>query len=271
MSSPSRSWPFAGRRRGGGAVERSVTTAWWRWWGVGVLAAGIGLGLPLTALNSYRSDQSLREDGEQRTVEVVAVDDEDRGLNRFTVVVDGREVTLDNPEIDHEIGQQIAVVVGDGRVILADDAGALDEALGPGLVWPALLLAMVLGLGWGPGLGPYRAVKALRVPGAQATEQVVTILAADMRRAPQGRLYTGWRRGGGRFYEMQLRTTDRRALRWCGRADRPPKPGSPAMLVGGSEPGDWAVLVVNVADTDNESVWWPATTLAPPGDQPMPA
>ncbi len=246
------------------AVQRSAGRQWLRWWGCGSLFLAVAVGVPILILGTYNYDQNLRENGRAQIAQVTEVDATNAGA-RFTVKVDGKDVQLSNPSLQPKVGDDIGVVVAiDGRVVLADDAGARDKATGDaGFAVFLAFLVLIVG-GWGPGLAPYRAVKSVRVPELLKQSTIVTFTAVEKVRPPQGAVYGAWRRGTGAFYDLDLRMPDKRTARWQGRLAKPPAVNSKASMVGGGFPGDWVVLLTNISESDAEAVNWPAVPLAEP-------
>lgn len=246
------------------AVQRSAGRQWLRWWGCGSAFLALAVGIPILIFGTYNYDQNLRENGVARTAQVTKVDPANAGA-RFTVKVDGKDVELSNPKLKPKVGEGIGVVVApDGRVVLADDAGAKDKAFGDAAFGVFLgFLVLIVG-GWGPGLAPYRAVKSVRVPELLKQSTIVTLTAVEKVRPPQGAVYGAWRRGTGAFYDVDLQMPDKRIARWRGRLAKAPEVGSKASMVGGGFPDDWVVLVTNIKQSDAEAVNWPAVPLCEP-------
>ena len=249
-----------GRERGD-VVARTAGRQWLRWWGLGGAFLAVAIFVPVTVANNYAYDQRLRDLGEPQTVRVTQVESANVG-SRFTVKLPDREVQLDNPKLEPKVGDEVTVVVNPtGRVILADDIGAKNKAVGDALFGVFLALVVFLGLGWGPGLAPYRALRAIRRP--TNLEQSTIVRLADVKRAtpPQGRVWAAWRRGTGAFWSASLVMPDKRVIQWVGRSSRPLSDGMKARMVGGGFAGDWVALVVNVRDSSDEAVCWPAARL----------
>lgn len=250
-------------RDAGDAVSRSVGRQWLRWWGCGSAFVVAAIGIPILVYGTYNYDANLREQGEVRTVQVTEVDPANAGSS-FTVVVDGREVELTNPKVVPKVGDSIEVVQNDDdRVILLDDAGAKDKAVGDAAFGVFIALVIFIGFGWGPGTPPFRAVRTVRNPDLIKQSAIVTIVAAEkLKHPPQGRVWGAWRRGTASFWDLDIAMPDKRVVRWLGRLPREPEPKMKVRLVGGGFPGDWVVLVSHVKDSDAERVNWPCAPLA---------
>ncbi len=243
------------------AVERSAGRQWLRWWACGSAAVICGIGIPILILGTYNYDENLRAVGEPRSVEVLEVEANNAG-STFTVRVDDRNVELSNPELVPAVGDSIEVVEdADGRVVLADDVGAKDKAIGDAAFGAFLSLLIFIGLGWGPGLAPFRAVKTVRDKELIKQSTVVTVAAVEKIKAPEGPVLGTWRRGSRRHYAVDLRMPDKRIVRWSGPLAREPEVGSKLSLVAGGFPDDWTVLVSNVPGSDAERVHWPSRPL----------
>lgn len=248
-------------RAAAGSTERAVGRQWLRWWGCGSAAVVCAIGIPVLILGTYNYDESLRRYGTPKTVAVIEVDPANAGSN-FTVRVDDRDVELSNPKLTPTIGDSVEVVEDDdGRVVLADDVGAKDKAIGDASFGAFLSLVVFIGLGWGPGLAPFRAVKKLRDKELLKQSVVVGVTAVEKISCPQGPVIGAWRRGSRRYYAIDLRLPDKRVVRWRGPLAREPEVGAKMSVVGGGFPDDWVLLVTSVMGSDNEAVHWPATPL----------
>ncbi|MGQ0843756.1 MAG: hypothetical protein ACT4QF_06440 [Sporichthyaceae bacterium] len=251
---------IVGRDRGD-VVQRAAGRQWLRWWGLGGVFLAIAVFAPLAAANSYSYDQKLRELGQPREVRVIAVEPTNVG-STFTVRLDDRDVALENPKLVPKVGDEVTVVVNPaGRVVLADDIGAKNKAVGDALFGVFLAFVVFIGLGWGPGMAPYRAMRSIRRPDKLEQSTIVRMVEVAKATPPQGRLWAGWRRGTGQFYRATLVMPDRRRVLWQGRLPRPVEDGTKVRVVGGGFDGDWVALVVNVKGTTEEAVCWPAARL----------
>ncbi|MGQ0626300.1 MAG: hypothetical protein ACT4PP_16835 [Sporichthyaceae bacterium] len=245
-------------------VQRAAGRQWLRWWGCGSAAVLATVGIPLLVIGTYNYDQRLRDFGLPQTVTVTEVDSKGAG-STFTFEVAGKDVTITNPELAPRVGDEVAVVVDpEGRAVLASDVGSKDKAIGDAAFGVFIALVILIGFGWGPGLAPYRALKAIRQPGIISQSAIVKIRDPERVTPPQGRAYRAWRRGTGHYYDVDLVMGDKRIVRWCGRFGRAPADGEKARLVGGGFPGDWVALVINVKGSDDELVCWPVAPVADP-------
>ncbi|MGQ0630794.1 MAG: hypothetical protein ACT4P1_07095 [Sporichthyaceae bacterium] len=246
------------------AVQRAAGRQWLRWWGCGSAAVLASIGIPLLVIGTYNYDQRLRDVGTPQIVTVTEVEANNAG-STFTFQVGGKDVSITNPEVAPQVGDEVEVVVDpDGRAVLADDVGSTDKAIGDAAFGVFIALIVLIGFGWGPGLAPYRALKAIRDPGIISQSAIVKIGPFERVTPPQGRLYQAWRRGTGNFYDVELVMPDKRVVRWCGRFGRVPGEGEKARLVGGGFAGDWVALVINVKGSEDELVCWPAAQVAEP-------
>jgi hypothetical protein len=242
-------------------VERAAGRQWVRWWGCGTAALVFGIGIPILVLGTYNYDQNLRATGTVSTATVTSVETKNAG-STFHVTVNGQDATLTNPDLTPKVGDSVDVVTDSkGRVVLADDTGAKDKAIGDASFGTFLVLVAFLGLGWGPGLAPYRAVKAVRDRDRIKQSAVVTVIDCRQIPCPRGRLYAAWRRGTARYYAVDLRMADKRVVRWCGPLAREPEVGAKLSMGGGGFPDDWTVLVSAVPGSDREVVHWPVRPL----------
>jgi hypothetical protein len=249
-----------GRDRGG-AMQRAAGRQWMRWWGCAGGFLAMATFVPLSVLSTYSYDEKLREHGTPQTVAVRSVDPRASG-SRFTVHVDNRDVELENPNLTPKVGDQVMVVVDvRGHVVLADSIGAENKAVGDAAFGVFVALIVFIGLGWGPGLAPYRAVRALRRPENLAHSAIVTIESVIPARPPQGRVWAAWHRGTGQYYELSVKLPDSSRSRWLGRGPRGLEPGTKACLVGPSSTGNWVALLVNVRNSAEDSVCWTAAPL----------
>jgi len=244
------------------SVERSAGRQWLRWWVCGSAALVFGIGIPALILGTYNYDQNLRDTGTVKTAQVTEVDTKNAG-STFTLKVDDREVKLSNPDLVPKVGDSLEVVEDkDGRVVLADDTGAKDKAIGDASFGAFIVLVGFIGLGWGPGLAPFRAVKKVREKEIIKQSAVVTVTGAEQIKCPRGPIYGAWRRGTHRYYAVDVQLKDKRVVRWRGPLARKPEVGSKMSLVGGGFPGDWTVLVTSIKGSDNEAVHWPVRELS---------
>jgi hypothetical protein len=243
------------------SVERAAGRQWLRWWICGTAALVFGIGIPVLILGTYNYDQNLRDTGTVKTATVTEVDTKNAG-STFTLDVGGREVEVTNPDLVPKVGDSIEVVEdSDGRVVLADDTGAKDKAIGDASFGAFISVVGFLGLGWGPGLAPFRAVKRVREKEIIKQSAVVTVTGVEQIKCPRGPLYGAWRRGTNRYYAVDLQLKDKRVVRWRGPLGREPEVGARMSLVGGGFPGDWTVLVSAIKGSDNEAVHWPVREL----------
>lgn len=248
-------------RASAGTVERAAGRQWLRWWICGTAALVGGIGIPILILGTYNYDQNLRQTGTPKTATVTEVETRNAG-STFKLRVGDREVQLTNPDLEPKVGDSIEVVEdADGRVVLADDTGAKDKAIGDASFGSFICLAGFLGLGWGPGLAPFRAVKRIREKEILKQSVVVTVTGVEKIKCPRGPVYGAWRRGSHRYYALDVRLPDKREVRWRGPLAREPEVGAKLSMVGGGFPGDWTVLVSAVPGTDNERVHWPVKEL----------
>lgn len=251
-------------RGSGDAVQRAAGRQWLRWWGCGSAALAAVVGIPLLVLGTYNYDQQLRDLAPPRTVEITEVETNNAG-STFTFLIDGTPYSITNPALVPEVGDEVEVAVdAGGRAVLADDVGAKDKAIGDAAFGVFLAILILIGFGWGPGLGPYRAVKAIRAPEIIRQSTIVKIRTVERGSPPQGKLYQAWRRGTGNFYDLEIVMPDKRFVRWCGRVGRVPDEGMKARMVGGGFDGDWVALVVNDKGSDAELVCWPAAKIVEP-------
>lgn len=243
------------------SVERSAGRQWLRWWGCGSAALVCGFGIPILIFGTYNYDENLRTVGEAKTVQVTEVEPNNAG-STFTVRVGDRDVELSNPELEPAVGDTVEVVEDeDGRVVLADDVGAKDKAIGDAAFGFLLSVLIFIGLGWGPGLAPFRAVKTVRDKELIKQSTVVTVTGVEKIKAPEGAVLGAWRRGSRRHYAVDLRMPDKRIVRWRGPLPREPEMGSKVSMVAGGFPDDWVVLVTSVPGSDAERVHWPSRPL----------
>jgi hypothetical protein len=243
------------------SVERSAGRQWLRWWGCGSAAIVGGIGIPVLILGTYNYDEHLRDYGTPKTAQVVEVDPKNAGAD-FTVRVGDRDVELTNPKLVPKVGDSIDVVEDeDGRVVLADDVGAKDKAVGDAGFGAFLCVLLFIGLGWGPGIAPFRAVKKVRDKQLIKQSTVVTVTAVEKIKCPQGPVIGAWRRGSRRYYAVDVRKPDKNVVRWRGPLAREPEIGAKLSMVAGGFPDDWVVLVSAIKGTDNEAVHWPAAPL----------
>lgn len=243
------------------SVERSAGRQWLRWWGCGSAAVVCGLGIPILILGTYNYDENLRDFGAPKTVQVIEVEENNAG-STFTVQVDDRDVELSNPQLVPKVGEAVEVVEDeDGRVVLADDVGAKDKAIGDAAFGAFLSLVIFIGLGWGPGLAPFRAVKTVRDKELIKQSTVVTVAAVEKIKPPEGPILGAWRRGSRRHYAVDLRMPDKRVVRWRGPLARQPEVGAKLSMGAGGFPDDWVVLVSSVPGSDAERVHWPSKPL----------
>lgn len=252
---------FVFGRDAGSSVERATGRQWLRWWGCGSAAVVGAIGIPILIIGTYNYDENLREAGTPKTAQVIEVDPANAGAD-FTVRVGDREIALSNPKLVPNVGDSVDVVEdSDGRVVLADDVGAKDKAIGDAGFGAFLCVLIFVGLGWGPGLAPFRAVKTLRDKDLVKQSAVVTVAAVEKIKSPQGPVVGAWRRGNRRYYAVDVRMPDKRLMRWRGPLSREPEIGAKLSMVAGGFPDDWVVLVSSVKGTDNEAVHWPAAPL----------
>jgi hypothetical protein len=248
-------------RASANTVERAAGRQWLRWWGCGSAALVFGIGIPILILGTYNYDQNLRDTGTVKTATVTEVDPKNAG-STFTLKVGDREVELTNPDLVPKVGEQIEVVEdADGRVVLADDTGAKDKAIGDASFGAFICFVGFLGLGWGPGCAPFRAVKRIREKEILKQSAVVTVTGVEKIKCPRGPVYGAWKRGNHRYYALDVRMPDKRVVRWRGSLAREPEVGAKLSMVGGGFAGDWTVLVSAIKGTDNERVHWPVTEL----------
>jgi hypothetical protein len=243
------------------SVERAAGRQWLRWWGCGSAAVVLGIGIPVLIMGTYNYDENLRDYGTPKTAQVLEVDPNNAGSD-FTVRVGDRDVELTNPKLVPKVGDSLEVVEDeDGRVVLADDVGAKDKAIGDAGFGAFLSVLIFIGLGWGPGIAPFKAVKRVRDKQLIKQSTVVTVTAVEKIKSPQGPLLGAWRRGNRRYYAVDLRMPDKRLVRWRGPLAREPEVGTKVSVVAGGFPDDWVVMVTSIKGSDSEAVHWPVTPL----------
>lgn len=249
-------------------VDRAIRRAALRWIGICLLAIFAVIALPADIWHSHLDDERLRQTGEHHLVTVTKVRKASHGRGdshprQIFFDLDGREQRLDAGEPD--VGDRVDVVTGGGRLLLARDPGERSDAMFAVVAAPVLAVLAATWFGLGGRTPPLGALVAARA--GRARRIPARVIRMQPIRAPRGRLYDWWRGKRGFVLLMLMPDGSSDNVQWVGPAGGRWRAGMPVTLIGGSAPGEWALLGAGGGKTPR-SVTWPCRRLVDPGPAP---